>query len=192
MKRMILTASLTALAVCFFAVGTALASTPTRAHARQYLREYREARSQFGPSAVGCNLIGKRGACRKRSTDAEVVRSLGVLDRLLHPAQIPAPPTTTQAPSSYTPASNPTATYTQAPAYGGGYVIPGYIVKCESGGNWRAVNASSGAGGAYQILPSTWASYGGSGLPENASPAEQSRIAARIWADSGASAWSCG
>ena len=27
---------------------------------------------------------------------------------------------------------------------------------CESGGNYSAVNPSSGAGGAYQILPSTW------------------------------------
>ena len=46
---------------------------------------------------------------------------------------------------------------------------------CESGGNWDAVNPSSGAGGAYQILPSTWELYGGEGDPEDASPAQQSR-----------------
>ncbi len=34
---------------------------------------------------------------------------------------------------------------------------------CESGGDYGAVNPSSGAGGAYQILPSTWALYGGKG-----------------------------
>ena len=62
---------------------------------------------------------------------------------------------------------------------------------CESGGNFGAVNPSSGAGGAYQILPSTWRLYGGSGSPQDASPAEQSRIAAQIWADSGPSAWQC-
>jgi peptidoglycan hydrolase CwlO-like protein len=73
----------------------------------------------------------------------------------------------------------------------GDYAIPEAIVMCESGGNWNAVNPSSGAGGAYQILPSTWELYGGSGAPQNASPAEQSRIAAQIWADSGASAWEC-
>ena len=56
---------------------------------------------------------------------------------------------------------------------------------CESGGNYRALNPSSGAGGAYQILPSTWRAYGGSGLPHQASKAEQDRIAAMIWADSG-------
>jgi peptidoglycan hydrolase CwlO-like protein len=73
----------------------------------------------------------------------------------------------------------------------GKWAIPAYIVMCESGGNFGAVNPSSGAGGAYQILPSTWRMYGGAGLPQDASPAEQSRIAAQIWADSGAGAWQC-
>ena len=43
---------------------------------------------------------------------------------------------------------------------------PTYIVMCESGGNFGAVNPSSGAGGAYQILPSTWDAYGGEGKPQ--------------------------
>ncbi len=73
----------------------------------------------------------------------------------------------------------------------GNWAIPQAVVMCESGGNFNAVNPSSGAGGAYQILPSTWRLYGGRGLPEDASPAEQSRIAAEIWADSGPSAWVC-
>jgi septal ring factor EnvC (AmiA/AmiB activator) len=78
------------------------------------------------------------------------------------------------------------------PAYlGGPYSIPTYIVMCESGGNYHALNASSGAGGAYQILPSTWAAYGGHGAPQDAPKAEQDRIAAEIWRDSGPSAWSC-
>jgi septal ring factor EnvC (AmiA/AmiB activator) len=75
---------------------------------------------------------------------------------------------------------------------GGPYAIPAYIVMCESGGNYGAVNPSSGAGGAYQILPSTWELYGGQGEPQNAPKAEQDRIAGEIWADSGPSAWVCG
>ena len=75
---------------------------------------------------------------------------------------------------------------------GGPYSIPTYIVMCESGGNYGAVNPSSGAGGAYQILPSTWELYGGQGEPQYAPKAEQDRIAAEIWADSGPSAWVCG
>ena len=74
---------------------------------------------------------------------------------------------------------------------GGPYSIPTYIVMCESGGNYSALNPSSGAGGAYQILPSTWELYGGQGEPQNAPKAEQDRIAAEIWADSGGSAWVC-
>jgi peptidoglycan hydrolase CwlO-like protein len=78
------------------------------------------------------------------------------------------------------------------PAYEGGpYAIPTYIVMCESGGNYRAYNPSSGAGGAYQIIPSTWRAYGGEGLAHQAPKAEQDRIAAMIWRDSGPSAWAC-
>jgi peptidoglycan hydrolase CwlO-like protein len=73
----------------------------------------------------------------------------------------------------------------------GNWAIPQAIVMCESGGNFNAVNPSSGAGGAYQILPSTWRLYGGSGAPQDASPSAQSNVAAQIWADSGPSAWAC-
>ena len=75
---------------------------------------------------------------------------------------------------------------------GGPYAIPAYIVMCESGGNYSAINPSSGAGGAYQILPSTWELYGGQGEPQSAPKAEQDRIAGEIWADSGTGAWVCG
>jgi septal ring factor EnvC (AmiA/AmiB activator) len=73
----------------------------------------------------------------------------------------------------------------------GDWAIPEAIVMCESGGNFNAVNPSSGAGGAYQILPSTWRLYGGSGSPQDASPSQPSHIASQIWADSGPSAWVC-
>lgn len=72
-----------------------------------------------------------------------------------------------------------------------GYAIPAGIVACESGGDYSAVNSSSGAGGAYQILPSTWHAYGGTGLPQDAPKAEQDRIAGEIYATQGRSAWSC-
>jgi peptidoglycan hydrolase-like protein with peptidoglycan-binding domain len=74
---------------------------------------------------------------------------------------------------------------------GSGYSIPSSIVQCESGGNYSAVNPTTGAGGAYQILPSTWQAYGGQGLPQDASPAEQGRIASEIYSSQGSSAWTC-
>jgi hypothetical protein len=73
----------------------------------------------------------------------------------------------------------------------GRYSIPASIVMCESGGDYRAVNQSTGAGGAYQILPSTWVSHGGTDLPQDAPPAEQDAIAAKIYATDGRGAWSC-
>lgn len=115
------------------------------------------------------------------------------------PPPAPAPaPAVSSTPTVSTPADPAPATATAAaPAprassgYSGGYSIPGYIVQCESGGNWTAVNPSSGAGGAYQIMPSTWQAYGGTGTPQDASPAQQSAIAAKIWASSGPGAWQC-
>ena len=73
----------------------------------------------------------------------------------------------------------------------GDWAIPTSIVMCESGGSFDAVNPTSGAGGAYQILPSTWGLHGGEGVPNNASPQAQHDIAAQIWQDSGGSAWVC-
>lgn len=75
---------------------------------------------------------------------------------------------------------------------GGPYAIPTYIVMCESGGNYRALNPSSMAGGAYQIIPSTWRAYGGRGpYAHQASKAEQDRVARLIWENDGPGAWSC-
>ena len=42
-----------------------------------------------------------------------------------------------------------------------GFAIPKAIVMCESGGNYGALNPSSGAGGAYQMLPETYKGLGG-------------------------------
>ena len=74
----------------------------------------------------------------------------------------------------------------------GGWAIPAAIVMCESGGQNLPPN-SAGASGYYQIIPSTWALYGGSGPAAWLAPlSEQSAVAARIW-DGGLGwrAWVC-
>ena len=103
------------------------------------------------------------------------------------PAQAPAPPVSAPmaAPAAISqPASTSTATYS------GGSGYQACVIAAESGGNASAVNSSSGAGGLYQFLPSTWQALGHSGLPQNASVAEQNQAFQQEYAQSGTSAWS--
>jgi peptidoglycan hydrolase CwlO-like protein len=80
------------------------------------------------------------------------------------------------------------------PALGasGGWVVPNPIVLCESGGQDLPPN-SAGASGYYQIIPSTWRAFGGTGSAAyQASKAEQDAVASRIWSGgAGASNWVC-
>jgi hypothetical protein len=83
-----------------------------------------------------------------------------------------------------------------APVQSGGIVGTGgmsafqaCVIQRESGGNPAAVNPSSSAGGLYQFLPSTWAALGHSGLPQNASVAEQNQAFQQEYAQSGTAAW---
>ncbi len=75
---------------------------------------------------------------------------------------------------------------------GGGWAIPWPIVLCESGGQNLSPN-SAGASGYYQIIPGTWALFGGSGPAAYlASKSEQDAVASRIWnGGAGASNWVC-
>lgn len=54
---------------------------------------------------------------------------------------------------------------------------------------YRALNTSSGAGGKFQVLPSTWRAVGGRGLPHLASPRAQERVARRVLRVQGLGAW---
>jgi septal ring factor EnvC (AmiA/AmiB activator) len=74
----------------------------------------------------------------------------------------------------------------------GSWVIPSAVVACESGGQNLTPN-SAGASGYYQIIPSTWQQYGGTGPAAYLAPkSEQDAVAQRIWAGgAGASNWTC-
>jgi chromosome segregation ATPase len=75
----------------------------------------------------------------------------------------------------------------------GDFAIPDSIVRCESGGNYRALNPSSGAGGAYQMLPETYRGLGGRyKAPHLAPKSEQDRLAAKLWnGGRGRGNWAC-
>jgi septal ring factor EnvC (AmiA/AmiB activator) len=92
------------------------------------------------------------------------------------------------------PSSSGSGSGSPGPALGpnGGWAIPYAIVLCESGGQNLPPN-SAGASGYYQIIPSTWSSFGGTGPAAYlASKAEQDAVATRIWnGGAGASNWVC-
>ncbi len=76
---------------------------------------------------------------------------------------------------------------------GGGAVVTGDVwgalAQCESGGNPGAVSSNGLYYGLYQFSLGTWAAMGGSGLPSNASPAEQLQRAQALQARSGWGQW---
>ena len=99
-----------------------------------------------------------------------------------------SPAAVSAAPAQPAPASAPAAP--AATSYTGSGGFQSCVIQAESGGNPSAVNPSSGAGGLYGFLPSTWHSLGYSGLPQNASVAQQNAAFAQEYAQSGGSAWS--
>lgn len=151
----------------------------------RYAHLHRKWVHRSGAAVVGRQIVKqgmpKHGGGKRVATRAEWRRTMRVFDRWEHPPRPPAPPPTLQATGSST-----------AGAYAGGsggYSIPGYIVECESGGDYNAQNPS-GAYGAYQIMPEHWGP-GGVCYGLGRDPAGQDACAARIWASSGPGAWSC-
>jgi peptidoglycan hydrolase-like protein with peptidoglycan-binding domain len=184
----------TAIAVATSA-GLAAAAVPAAAHMQAPAALLRQ--GSAGPAvkrvqhALHVRTTGRFGSRTQRAVVGFQRKDRLLVDGIVGPQTwdtlfgiIPQP---TAAPAATGTAAAPAT----ASASGGGYAIPSGIVQCESGGNYSAVNPSTGAGGAYQILPSTWQAYGGQGLPQDASPSEQGRIASEIYANQGASAWSC-
>jgi Transglycosylase-like domain len=84
------------------------------------------------------------------------------------------------------PTPNKTGTSQRSYQQNKNHVAPGGIAACirkyESGGNYRAVNPSSGASGAYQFMDATWQSVTGlSGKAMNYSPAQQDAAFWKLW-----------
>lgn len=175
------------LVVSVILIGTTTTAIAAPVHKRSLEQKYTDLRvvvvKRFGVRTAGRN-IRRQGIRTPKGRVIEakprhLSRSIRTFRRWLAP---PAPPVKQGDKIS------------ASPAYAGGkWAIPAGIVMCESGGNYHAVNAGgSGAGGAYQIMPSTWAAHGGKGLPQNAPPAEQDRIAAQIWnGGAGRGQWAC-
>ncbi|WP_309228185.1 ubiquitin-like domain-containing protein [Streptomyces lunaelactis] len=63
------------------------------------------------------------------------------------------------------------------------------LAQCESGGRPGAVDPSGNYGGLYQFDRGTWHALGGSGRPQDASAAEQTYRAKKLFVQRGASPW---
>jgi transglycosylase-like protein len=173
----------------------AAASAPTNAGAadradcprvleRSYSKHYAKVRHRHGTRAPGRNIREHGVLFRGVAFDAtcgEIRRSRRQLGRLL---TVPRYPTLVREPAA--PAQPPAgvqSTTERAP-----YAPLAGIRACESGGSY-STNTGNGYYGAYQFDLQTWQSVGGSGLPSDASPAEQDYRAARLYAERGASPW---
>ena len=119
---------------------------------------------------------------------AEPVTKILVQGTKERPAPTPAPKATTAAPqASSSSSSSSAAAAPAAPSTVGGDVWAA-LAKCESGGN-PATNTGNGYYGLYQFSASTWRAMGGSGLPSQASAAEQTQRAQALQARSGWGQW---
>jgi hypothetical protein len=158
---------------------------PTKKEMQTYSVLRSQVRKQHGVRAPGRNIrrygIRTETGHVRLASASEVARSIRTFRRWLAP---PAP------------AARRGDRISANPAYAGGrWAIPAPIVMCESGGNYRAENLSNPAhpSGAYQIIDDTWKRNGGSTpTAAQASPAEQDRVAARIWnGGAGRGQWAC-
>ena len=80
-------------------------------------------------------------------------------------------------------------TRSDGPNFAGGSTVWDSLAQCESGGNW-AINTGNGYYGGLQFNLGTWQSYGGTGLPSQASRETQIAIATKLRdASGGYGAW---
>lgn len=187
MKRIILAVALAAVAF----PSAAVARQVTPRHAGVYEHLYHHAAAKYGKRAPGRNVLKDGRSDSKPVTDARVLGSIKVLERLLYP-----PPVVVSQPvvtSTAAPSQSVGTSTAPAPSYSSGGA--GGVPACasESGTNYSTgganTNASSGATGRYQILPSTARAYGCS----MATPSAQDACAQTIYQHQGASAWvGCG
>lgn len=133
---------------------------------------------RHGKRAPGRNVcrygVKTKGKAARHTTLRERIAYLSALKRMntTIPFLVPGPPRV--APAG-----------TATPRAGGPFAA---IRACESGGNYSA-NTGNGFYGAYQFDQGTWNSVGGTGNPANASPAEQDKRAAILYAQRGSSPW---
>jgi hypothetical protein len=177
-RRLMMMAAL--LAVVFPAA--AQAKAPTARHRGVYSYVRRHVVAKLGAQAPGRNIV-KDGTAKGPATDAQVVASTHVLERMLAPP--PAPVVAPAAISTPTPSSSysapaaSSASYTPSSSAGGYGSVPGVpssFAQCV------AMRESTNGAGSSNI-------YGIQGPGGQGSLAEQKQAFSRMYADRGAQPW---
>ncbi len=94
--------------------------------------------------------------------------------------------TTYQAPKAVTQAPKAATTQTSTAGSGANWAA---LAACESGGRANVVDATGTYHGLYQFDVQTWHSVGGSGVPSQASAAEQTKRAQILYSQRGSQPW---
>lgn len=186
MKRSILAA--VASAAFFMSAAPALAdkaecSKPLENH---YSAEWHAVKHVHGKRAPGRNI--RRQGVRYRTADGMRVRAARCKELRRSLAQLRAlrkPVSRLLVRTAAPPAQRPAGTLTASVSAGSTLEA---IARCESGGN-PATNTGNGFYGKYQFDLGTWQSVGGTGLPSDASEAEQNMRAAKLYEQRGAAPW---
>jgi hypothetical protein len=142
-----------------------------------YSANYHAVARLHGTRAPGRNIRKWGLSTNRMSKCRHIAKSLRILRRMRFPGN-----TMLVASRPHVP---PAGTRTLRAGAGG---VLASIRSCESGGNY-STNTGNGFYGAYQFTQSTWNSVGGSGNPAYASPAEQDKRAAMLYAREGPSPW---
>lgn len=103
-------------------------------------------------------------------------------------APAPAAAPAASAPAASAPAATESA-QSAAPTVAAAGDVWSKLAQCESGGNPSIVSKNGLYHGLYQFSVGTWQSLGGTGLPSQASAAEQTRLAQALQARSGWGQW---
>jgi hypothetical protein len=115
---------------------------------------------------------GTPGGLTSATSAPEAVATPSTQAPATAPATVPSAPV---APTATTATGTPVSTWDK-------------VAQCESGGNW-ATSTGNGFHGGLQFTASTWRSFGGSGVPHEASRTEQIAVAERVLAAQGWKAW---
>jgi hypothetical protein len=185
---MVAATAATALALPVAATAAVSGST-----AHRYQADYHAVAHKFGPRAPGRNIIKWGLPSGHRAKNADVLRSIAVLERMLHPAPVlhirytpapasapaPAAPSTSAA-SGTTSAAPAAPTATSSGGYGSVPGVPASFAACVAR---RESSDGAGSSNIYGIIPASGYSVAGM------SGAEQKAVFSQMYAKYGASTW---